>query len=484
MLWIAVHCHRLALDRVQRGRELDTPLAVCDRSQVLQASDAARALGVRAGQRRATALALAAGLGIVEHDPVAERDALEQVAAWLLQFSPTTSLQPPDGVLVEAEGSLRLFGGLERLLARIRDGLGALGFGAHLGVAPTATAAWLLARWRDDARIGHESLLLAGLGPLPVELLEAAAPHRDALAAIGVRRFADLARLPRAGLARRWGPALLDQLDGALGRRAEPRRAFEAPPRFALRLELLAQVEHAEALLFAARRMLLQLVGWLGARQAATREALLVGEHDGGRHACPPTVVELRLAQPSRDPDRLVAVLRERLAVLRLPAPVHTLQLQCERTVALAGTPGELFPAAGADAEGLARLVERLQARLGRDRVQRLLLAADHRPEAAYRFEPVDRPARCRDMPLPGLPRPLWLLPEPLPLSERDQRPWWRGPLTLLAGPERIETGWWDDGLVQRDYFIAEDASSGWVWIFRTRTGDADAGWFLQGMFG
>ena len=62
---------------MQRGRELDTPLAVCDRSQVLQASDAARALGVRAGQRRATALALAAGLGIVEHDPVAERDALE-----------------------------------------------------------------------------------------------------------------------------------------------------------------------------------------------------------------------------------------------------------------------------------------------------------------------------------------------------------------------------------------------------------------------
>ena len=91
---------------------------------------------------------------------------------------------------------------------------------------------------------------------------------------------------------------------------------------------------------------------------------------------------------------------------------------------------------------------------------------------------------RGPEVPLSGLPRPLWLLPEPVPLSERDQRPWWRGPLTLLAGPERIETGWWDDGLVQRDYFIAEGESAGWVWIFRTRSRDDDAGWYLQGMFG
>jgi protein ImuB len=466
VLWIAVHCHRLALDCALRGLADDVPTAVCDRLHVLQANDAAQALGVRPGVRRATALALAAALRVVEHDPVAERDALEQVAGWLLQFTPGVSLQPPDGVLAEAGASLRLFGGRDRLVARVRDELAALGFGVRTGTAPTATAAWMLARWHDGARIEHESALGAGLAPLPVVLLPAASAHRDALAAIGVRRFGDLARLPRSGLARRWGPALLDEVDAALGRRAEPRRWFEAPARFALRLELPAQVEHADALL------------------AAAREASRVGAHDSGRHACPPTRIVLRLAQPSRDAERWLAVLRERLAALALPAPVHTLHLECERTVALAGTHGELFPAAGTEAEGLARLVERLQARLGRDRVQRLSLAADHRPEAAYRIEPLDAGARTPDVPLPGLPRPLWLLPEPVPLAERDQRPWWRGPLTLLAGPERIETGWWDDALVQRDYFIAEGESSGWVWIFRTRAGDADAGWYLQGMFG
>lgn len=484
MSWIAVHCPRLALDRALRGLPDGGPVAVCDRLQVLQVNAAAQAVGLHPGLRRATALALAADLRLLEHDPAAEADALAQVAGWLLQFTPAVSLQPPDGVLMDVTGSLRLFGGRERLVARIRDGLATLGFEVRLGLAPGATAAWLLARWQDGACIEHESLLAAGLAPLPATLLETAAPHRDALAAVGVRRFGDLARLPRVGLARRWGPELVAELDAALGRRAEPRRWFEAPARFALRLELLAQVEHAEGLLFASRRMLLQLAGWLGARQAATREAVLVAEHESGRHAVAPTRIELRLARPARDAERLVGVLRERLAVLRLPAPVHTLRLECERVVTQPDTPGELFPSAGAEAEGVARLVERLQARLGREQVQRLALAADHRPEAAYRVEPVDRPGRGATLPLPGMPRPLWLLPEPVRLVERGQRPWWRGPLTLLAGPERIETGWWDGGLVQRDYFIAEGEATGWVWIFRTRTADDDAGWFLQGMFG
>ena len=483
MLWIAVHCHRLALDCALRTHEGELPLAVCDRLQVLQASDAAQALGLRPGQRRATALSLAADLRIVEHDPVLEHEALEQVAGWLLQFAPTVSLQPPDGVLMDVSASLRLFGGRERLTERIRAGLAALGFGLRLAVAPTATAAWLLARWQDGACIEHESLLQAGLAPLPVELLDAAAPHRDALAAIGVRRVGDLARLPRTGLARRYGRALLAELDAACGRLPAPRRWFEAPARFSARLELLAQVEHAEALLFASRRLLLQLAGWLGARQAATREAVLTAEHDGGRHAHEATCIGLRLSQPSRDPDRLVAVLRERLAMLRLPAPVHTLRLDCERVTVLGGHHGELFPAAAADTEALARLVERLQARLGRDRVHRLLLAADHRPEAAYRVEPIDRPLRGETLPLSGMPRPLWLLDQPVALAERDQRPWWRGPLTLIAGPERIETGWWDGHLVERDYFVAEGESTGWVWIYRTRSVEA-GGWFLQGVFG
>ncbi|HEX6017267.1 MAG TPA: hypothetical protein VFZ28_04115, partial [Burkholderiaceae bacterium] len=97
--------------------------------------------------------------------------------------------------------------------------------------------------------------------------------------------------------------------------------------------------------------------------------------------------------------------------------------------------------------------------------------------------------------------RPLWLLREPVPLSERGARPWLDGtPLQLVAGPERIESGWWDGGLAARVYFIARVHDGALVWVFRARvplaSGQVDAGrvpaephdsaaagWFLQGRF-
>jgi protein ImuB len=76
------------------------------------------------------------------------------------------------------------------------------------------------------------------------------------------------------------------------------------------------------------------------------------------------------------------------------------------------------------------------------------------------------------------------LLSPPVALQERQHRPYWNGALALLAGPERIETGWWDDQLVERDYFIAQTEQSAWVWIFRSRPTQGESGWFLHGVFG
>ncbi len=401
--------------------------------------------------------------------------------------------------------------------------------------------------------------------------------------------FRDLSQLPRSGLARRFGKALLLEMDLALGRQPELRPWFEAPLQFASTLELLADVEHAEALLFAARRQLCELAGWLAARHSAVRHFVLEARHDRTRRtvlvriaaADRSTLIEARFASPTREVDRMLAVLRERLAVIRLPSAVHTLHLRCEEIVPAEAGDRQLFPVAASTEENLGRLVERLQARLGRDQVQRVLLAADHRPEAAYRIETVEDPARPT-APLPGnrslrptraarkpavtepaasdpaasdptasdptasdptapnptayrtapngtamnaaatsstathratthgaathgaatpacpapapTPRPLWLLHQPIALRERNQRPWWHGPLKLLSGPERIEGGWWDCNLVQRDYFIAEDEHAQWFWIYRTRgnhaaaevgaSRDLEASWYLQGIFG
>jgi protein ImuB len=85
-------------------------------------------------------------------------------------------------------------------------------------------------------------------------------------------------------------------------------------------------------------------------------------------------------------------------------------------------------------------------------------------------------------IPWPAFRRPMWLLPEPKLLSERDGLPRRRGPLRLLGESERIETGWWDGGDIARDYYPAVDLPGVRLWVFRERA--TPHRWFLHGVFG
>lgn len=502
MLWIGLYLPQLALDvfclpetpGLPRSdwigpsgyRLADGPcLAIVDRLQVLLANAAARAHGVHPGQKRATALALCPDLIVRERDCRQERQSLRQIACWALQFTPRLSLREPDerdptaGLLLDIEASLALFGGLDRILTRIRLDLRTMGFSAQTGCAPTATASWLFARWRDGFAARTDAQLPAGLADLPVALLQGLQGREATVESIGVRTFRDLVQLPRNGLARRFGKGVLHEMDMALGKQPEVLPWFAAPLQFASTLELLADIDNAQVLVFAARRLLVELCGWLRARHATVRHFVLEARHDrtGRRNLPPLTPIDARFATPTDDPERMTGLLRERLATTTLAAPVHALHLRCEEITSGGRGEATLFPGPASVEESLGRLVERLQARLGHDQVQRILITEDHRPEAAYRIEPiVDSQALIRGTTLPGpalvpgsIPRPLWLLQQPIALKERQQRPWWQGPLKLLAGPERIEGGWWDNHLVQRDYFIAESDQAQWVWIYRTR---------------
>jgi protein ImuB len=493
MLWIAVCLPELPLEACAATPDsIREPFAIGDAQRILHVNRAAAAAGVAAGMRRATAAALCPRLALRARDPAREQAALEGIARWALRFTPSVALvapprdplagEEPAGVLLEVAASLRLFGGQARLLAALRKGLIEQGHAARVATAPVPHAAWLLARAADGLQARSVADLPRALAPLPVWLLGAGWVHRDALRGVGIARIGDLLPLPRTAVARRFSEALLDELDRALGKKSDPRAWFVAPERFEARIELAARVDGAEALLFAARRLIVQMSGWLAGRCAAARMLVFSLIHEG----CTPTVLPLALASASSDEARFTAVLREVLGRLRLVAPVYELQLRCDDIVTAAPLAGELFPAGGAGQESVAQLIERLQARLGREQVVRLRPRADHRPEFAFGAGAVDTAAARAQPALPEQPsRPLWLLPAPVALAERDCAPSCGTPLALVAGPERIESGWWDGRWIERDYFIARDADGALLWIFRPRAPDPvlRQGWYLHGRF-
>ncbi len=120
----------------------------------------------------------------------------------------------------------------------------------------------------------------------------------DWFAGLGCETIADVRRLPRAGLQRRCGEHLLDSLDRAFGTAPELFDWLELPPTFSARIELPDRLEHADGALFAAHRLIVQLCGWLCAKQLAVSAITLSIEHERGRQALPPTLIEIALGEP------------------------------------------------------------------------------------------------------------------------------------------------------------------------------------------
>ena len=467
MLWLALHFSRLPLEVHFRAADAAVPAAVSEkqgsRTRVVACNEAAAACGVHSGMPLPAAVALAAGLDVRERDAAAERDALSGLAAWANRFTPSVSLQAPAGLLLEIGGCLRLHRGLGKLLEQVRAGLDEMGFAAGLACAPSAHGAWLLAKAGRALRVEAPERAAATLGELPVALLEQPREVAEGLELLGAHTLGDCLRLPRAGLARRFGRALVDELDRALGKRPEARAFYVPPPQFERGLDLPAAVEAAEALLFAVRRLLPELESYLILHQAGLQELELHCRHED----VPATVVTLGLAEPARNTERMLLLMRETLDRTSLPAPVRHIVLKAGRILPLAGSNGDLFDEDSGRGEGVL-LLERLTARLGKEAVSGIALAADHRPERAW--QPC--PAGCGSGLAGGARRPLWLLPQPQPCRE--------GGLVLKNGPERIESGWWDGADVARDYYQAQDRNGARLWVYCDRISGE---WYVHGVF-
>src|SRR5690606_2884507 len=276
--------------------------------RIVRANAAARRAGVRPGMRVSEAQALARRLRVRAREQAAEREGLERLAAWSGMYTSTVSPVPPDALLLEIEGSLRVFGGLERLLAAVRHGFAGLGYGVRLAVAPTPLGATWLARAGREAVVRDHAGLFAALAPLPLACLELDPRQAALLRGLGLACLVDCLRLPRDGLARRVGPGLLSALDRAFGRLPDPRPAFVPPARFRARLGLPAPVHAAERLVFPLNRLLRELAGFLVARGAGATALDLA--FTAGRTVC--ARLALRLVLPSRDPQHLAALVRER----------------------------------------------------------------------------------------------------------------------------------------------------------------------------
>ena len=417
----------------------------------------------------------------------------EQLAWHALRFSPRVCALD-EAVLLEVSGSLRLFGGLGPLVQQLTQ------FQFEENQAPALLrraqgATSLIALGRLRASLQQADALRWPADRLPLSALSAAAPHLAVLERVGCRNWGDVRRLPRAGVARRFGPQLLDALDQAYGEQPESLRWLSLPEVFEARLELNALVENANALLFSAQRLLTRLQSWLVARGSGLLAFKLVWHLDPRRGQAASGELVVRMAEAAQDLAHAGRLLAEQLAQLRLPAPVHSLSLLSLELAPLAKVSHGLLQQEGKRGDSLGQLVERLSARLGPAQVLRWQPCASHVPERMQRW--VSAQAQSSRVSAaavqPDALLPAWLLETPLKLALSQDRPLCPGRLSLLAGPQRLETSGWagsnlalaapqGEPAALRDYFIASNEQGSLLWIYRERLARA-SGWYLHGIF-
>ncbi len=476
MLWLALYFPQLPLEVIARGRQRAGALVIVEplggREQVIRCNAVAQAHGIRPGLSLPAALALCAGLAVQPRDPVRERRALDGLALWAYQFSSGISFEP-SLLLLEVGASLRLFGGLSTLLETSQRELEQIGYNAQHALAPTPTAAGLLARNRPACRALTEDALLELVAGLPLSRLTRDRRVRSLIRHIGLDSIADALALPRPELARRVGPQLPALLDRLFGLAPDPRPQWQAPRYFNQTIELLGEIEQVTALVFPAHRLMVALCGFLRGQGGGAQRLQWRLQHRDR----PDTGFGQGLLDPSRDPDHMLEVFRERIERLQLPAPVVAVGLRVadwqtleEGSLGLLDTPGRADQA----------LLERLSNRLGEGCVRGLRCLADHRPERAWRLCDPGEIGVVTGPGQQGQIQPPWLLPQPRPLSEHRGRPQYGGALRLESLPQRIEAGWWDGFDITRDYFVAHSRAGECLWVFRDRRG---GGWYLHGLF-
>jgi protein ImuB len=412
---------------------------------------------------------------------------LQKLCVLAQTFTPYVSFEPPNALLLEIKGSVKLFGSLKQLHADIDACWHRLALPACSATAPSTLAALWLARsarssLQDDVlQIEDVEMLPGRLAELPIACTAWDGDRLRTLRAMGVTRLGELMRLPRAGLARRLNPAMVQELDIALARQSAPRRAFVPHERFRERCDFETEIEHVAQLEQALEPLIGRCARFLRKRQAGIQTLLLRLKHREG----PATRVPLGFASITSERRRLADVLCQKLERLPLKAPVRGIELISGRLRGLSASSLDVFAGlTGAGSRDSApQLVERLRARLGEAAVYGVCLIAEHRPEAAWRrvhelrmgAAPKVEPKGEAGVSGQGMPRPVWLLDEPMPLLQPE----------ILQGPERIESGWWDGKGVARDYYVARQSQGGHasgarLWVFQERRSKR---WYLHGVF-
>lgn len=445
MLWLCLRFPLLPLEvftlhkykghTEQNSGPHNRPAAVFEQHRMLVCNCSAIAVGIKPGMSLATVQALCFEICIFDRDPRQETDTLQALAYLCYRFTPMVSIQPPDCLLLEIGGCLKLFKGLRQLLITISEAINELGHEYSPGLAGTLKAAVLLShadpgtRANSDTRTNLNTIASAietndltlsvkpehssgspqsarqnseqqscfddfsgvllkpdvfeqHLHALPLDVLDCSTRLKTSFRSTGFRCLGDLLRLPGAAIGKRYGKNFLTYLKQLTGELADPQQALELPPEFDSTLHFNDGIISTEMLAFPMKRLLLALCGYLYARQLHCNEL----QWDMSLVGSKTDVLTLHFAQPHNHLEHFLSMSRLKLENRALSAPVESLNLHVAHLHPAEQYNADFFGQQDSNKQNdtMAVVLDKLRVRLGTNAVYGLNLADSHIPEQAW----------------------------------------------------------------------------------------------------
>jgi protein ImuB len=446
--------------------------------------------GIEIGMPLADARAVNPGLQVLDDQPDLTNKLLTRIAEWCIRFTPCASIDPPDGILLDASGCTHLWGGDRPYIDHITKKLASRGYDIRVAMADTPGVAWAVARFANEPLVIPEGMNAKVISSLPPEALRLESESVALLHKLGLHKISQFINLSRTSLRRRFGQHLINQIDLALGQTEEILKPVVPPEPYQERLPCLEPIVTAPGIELALQELLKALCYRLQQDQKGLRSAVLKGYRVDGKIE----KIQIVTNRPSHHIKHLFKLFESKLPTIEPALGIELFTLDAPHVEELLPQQEKMWQGSGGlDDIRLSELLDRLAGRIGQSSIHRYLPDEHYWPERSVKPAGSLQENSTSSWRADKL-RPLHLLrnPERIDVTAPipDYPPMlfrYKSKLHKIVradGPERIEQEWWLNQGQHRDYYRVEDEDGKRYWLFRLgHYHDKDYQWFLHGFF-
>ena len=477
-IWMYIKFPKLSLEAITMNYSKDftnKPLVVIDthknKRKIIAYNNLSKDYGIDKTISLSTALAMCPDLIIKERNSSQEKKLLNNLAVIGYQFTADITIEN-HALCLEISKSKRLFRGYNNLLCLIHEKISLHKIFAINGFGINPLIAKILCKNKFQKNLPNLNNVYKELNKIPAIKITDNLNTRKIFSQLGIQSIKDLIDIPISLLSERFNSDLISNLEILLNKKQQILCKFKPSKTFHDEIQYINGLTNKESLIFPMKSLLKSLNEYLIAIHC--RCSQIIWEFTTPLNVN--ITMKIKLSRSKNDWSELLNLSRIKLDNINLPKVVEKVSLYCADLIEDKKINNEIFNDNKNKSQYKGNLVDSIVAKVGEKALFTLLTKNEHIPEKAGSITKFDMKQFFEQQTTENT-RPLWLLKTPNPIKFLNGKLYFKSPITILSGPERINDNWWENNQ-QLDYYIARDEEGTNYWIYKS-----GVKWFIHGIF-